>query len=1240
MNLHDVIKINTEQTSAAIVLEQGVSDNGLVGQYTPTQAAIQVFDHLCHAVLPQATQEQRALNLYGSYGSGKSHLAVVLAQLLRDSANSDGFSKLLSRLHQAGQVKLAQTMRDTFLKKDDPDSKPYLLVSLYASGTTSLGAKLMEGLYDALQRERSIDIKEVLPSTEYEVCVKRFEEMAEENSGFSNADLSQWEINEFLSTEDLLIGLRKHDSSALNVFLKWHEKVCFGQSFDISQAGGKNFVEAYLEAGKNLAEKYQFGGIVVLWDEFGNALEDLIGNPARNAGQEIMALQKFVETVCAPSLGHTLFFGVTHVSFQEYGDRTNASEVIKEGLEKISGRFNKSFKIELNAAESDGYHLLGIQKNWSEQGRQLLAQEQRSKQNLMEVCKRLPLFQSLNEHLDQVFEDVYPLHPVMAVGLFTLSKLAQANRTALTFFRDNAAEILNAELIDHQLWRKELVRFPKLLHYYVDNLKKEAGSDWKRYSQALANVTGDNVDEVNARKDILSTLLLAKLLGENFKASEDFLACALYDSMPNTQASEPLNQHLSWLKAAGLIWKNSANHFWSLAGEGGVDIDALIEKQVKMFAGRNYQYLLETYPSMQEDLFPTLGVHDLEPSECGIIRSFKVDVLTPPFTIDQIKSQNSLLSVQVYLLLAHTQQDALTAKARIQEMAKTNVFFWIPIQGIESETSVENETNYRLNDLMCRYLAINEQLKQGSALSEDLRRQLEAKWESNRQAIKQMLQILYGRSGLDSGQSQVYRAGTTEALSCKSWHGFKEYLSQFVSNLYPSELPIRAMNMNVLRDEKYTGSKKIVKIVARILEFDENPIYQTDLLGESETSELAALTDGVLGANHLFIESPNGWAIRKVDETEGILKDVLKLLHDSFLRKRDNPYSISELRKKLIAEPYGLPACSLPMFAAVAIRHEVKRLRWGSARSETKFAANLVNSFKDNSSLTIRLFEFGKKQFAMLFIMGRCLGVEKEEEQTNEEYALVCASKLKEFIRNKPKGVKTSNKLSFKTQELVKYIDLPGNSAQDLADFLMELLTVKNDLPEKNIPKVISAIQAVMDDFTKVEDAKLYEIKHFWDEVFPEEKSQRDTIISRLRQISTHPAIQLLGLLEKSQSALDIDPKEIVHKILSKQFDNCSDSDIGRCKERIEMLIELAKQPAPEISKLIPVESTVNHTSSQTSFIDFVSSSDNRGDEINEPDSNAISAIKDKINSILSVSQLPKHEVVNLLERLISEFKG
>ena len=66
------------------------------------------------------------------------------------------------------------------------------MVSLYASGATSLGAKLIEGLYDALERNSQLSIKEILPTTEYEVCVKRFEEIIQEQPNYANTDLSIW----------------------------------------------------------------------------------------------------------------------------------------------------------------------------------------------------------------------------------------------------------------------------------------------------------------------------------------------------------------------------------------------------------------------------------------------------------------------------------------------------------------------------------------------------------------------------------------------------------------------------------------------------------------------------------------------------------------------------------------------------------------------------------------------------------------------------------------------------------------------------------------------------------------------------------------------------------------------------------------------------------------------------------------------------------------------------------------
>ncbi|TXL12419.1 hypothetical protein BMR06_17540, partial [Methylococcaceae bacterium HT5] len=170
---------------------------------------------------------------------------------------------------------------------------------------------------------------------------------------------------------------------------------------------------------------------------------------------------------------------------------------------------------------------------------------------------------------------------------------------------------------------------------------------------------------------------------------------------------------------------------------------------------------------------PILGEHDLEPSACGIIRSYAVNLLTPSLLSEQLKTKGLSLSAQVFLVLADTQQEANTLKTQIQEMPSANHFFWIPVLGIQSETTIENDISFKFNDLLCRYLAINVQLK-SSASSENVKKQLEAKWESNRQAIKQLLQKFYGRSGLNSAKCQIYQAGSSELLSCESWHGFKE----------------------------------------------------------------------------------------------------------------------------------------------------------------------------------------------------------------------------------------------------------------------------------------------------------------------------------------------------------------------------------------------------------------------------------------------------------------------------------
>lgn len=1205
--LSDIIQINGTSNDAAIVFESSLANQKLVASFAPTQAAVKVFRHISHAVLPQANQEDRAINLFGNYGSGKSHLAVLIAQLLRDGSGSSEFKDLFQRLSNFDESKLAENLKNTFLKANDPDATPYLLVSLYGAEAPTLADQLMEALYDALERHSTLDPQAVLPVTEYGACIKRFEEIVNNSPEYAAVDLSQWNLaDEYLRTDEMLKDLHTHQPLALELFKLWHKAVCHGAAFNPANEGGKNFIEAYVEAGKNLADLYKFAGIVIVWDEFGNALEDLISNPQRNAIAEIIELQKFVESTCKPSQGHTVFISLTHVSIAEYAKRMDANETIQNRLEAIEGRFKAPFKIELSALESEGYHLLGMQKSWTTQGQQFLQDTQSAQQQLLEHCAQLAVFKNLGQQLAAILSECYPLHPIMAAGVFALSDLAQSNRTALTFFRkDNPLFSLARELNKQRLFSDELIRLPALVDYYAENLKEKKSKEWQRYHRALIKIpVSFKPEEIESKQAILKLLLLAELLGENFQASDHFLATALYDAAPNTSASHQLNTDLEWLKVADVIWKNDVTEQWTLIGDSGVDIEALIIGKLSYFAGRSPETLLKDHHDMLEDVLPQVGLHELEPSNCGIVRSYEVSLLTPPLS-NQIKLDSPTLSAKVFLVLAKDLDDIEAIKVQITENHADNLYFWLPLAGVRGESITVGDKQFKLSGLLCRYLALDLLLKEKTA-TDELRRQLQAKWEKNRQDLLTILQRLFGRESLENGKSQILKAGQADALACKNWHRFRRQLATDIQAMYPKEISIRAMNLNILNNESYTGKGKTLKIVERVLDFQSNPTYRTDLLGEKDSSESAGLIDGVLGANQLFIEQADGWNIKKVEEAQGKTQDVLKIIRDTLLRKRDKPYLVTDLRTKLIAPPYGLPSATLAILTAVAIRHDVPRLRWTNTKGETNFAKNLNSAFSEGSKVTIRLFDFTKKQIIVLSAIGTHFNLLKKEK-TDEEYATECNKALRDFVNNQPEAVKSSGQLQDKTRFVVKFMQKIATNPQDLADCLIGLLGAETDND-----KARQQIKILLGDFEKITNSNSHEIKQTFERLIPKNKAFKDTLVNRLNHEDASPKAKALSnLLAEHDEDKELDVNQVTQILLDKPFGECNQIEIGECKGHLKTLIEYHQQPQ--------LETAINTVTEPTSIV-------------------IAEDLIEQLNILLARTQLPNSQIKAALSTVLNQY--
>jgi len=1165
IRLGDLVELDqTHSQDAAIVLDLGLLNHNLVSAFTPTQASVKILKRLTQVVLPGVPPEQRAMNWFGSYGSGKSHLGVLIGQLLRDGAHTPEFALFLRKLENFGEQALAKELQQVFLPppqtdQADPDARPYLLVPLYASQTPSLQAKLLEGLYKAIKNQIKVDpaltLEAILPRTEYEAAYHRFEEIVQNAPHYQNAALSDWQLEaDYFTTEEMALGLKHYEPLALKTFCLWHQRVCHGAKFRPVDTDGKNVVEAYKEAGQNLATRYHYGGIAVIWDELGHALEDLMRTPERNAVEEIIELQRFVETTCQPNLGHLLFLGLTHVSLAEYGARSEAPQDVRDRLKTIEGRFT-SLKVELKPSESEGYHLLGAQRSWTEKGQTYLAQSHTAIDSLAAVCGKLPLFQNMTQDLPKIIRDCYPLHVITAAALFAIStRYAQATRTAFTFFRDLNGQTFERSISEAGLFRHELIRLPELIDYYGDKMEKEASGMMEMYRRAVAEVRAKG-DACETKVHILGVLLFSKVLGEHFQATETFIAAALFDEKLNQSTIETLQKDLVWLKNAGIIWKNKVTDLWSLAGEAWVDPESLIKEKQQSITLSETATLFTQYPDMRDDLLPLLGKHDLEPSRCGIVRCYSVDLLTSPFKMPITQSDNLSKAAQVFLVMAKDSEAAIQAQQVCQTVSFQQVYYWIPREGTR-----------RLNDKLRRYVAIELLLKQKTH-GEGLKRQFEARWEENRQALTHQMSELFGRQGLVSGRAQIFRAGEDTQLSCTSWHDFRIFLTQAVHQEYPSEIYVCSMGLNGVDDETYTSHSKVIDIVHKILNFDNNSAYQNDLLGEKETSQTASIIDGILGqyANQLFIERENGWDIKTVEETKGAVHDVLSLIRNELLRKREKPYKISELRKKLMKPPYGLPPSAYAILTAVALRKDIKRLAWVNLKTNEPFEKTLAKAFTANNTFEIRLQDFGKKQLLILRLLAEILKISRLPKTDDNEYARQAVQTLRQFIKELPDTVKEASKLDDKARQLAKFFRAVGKTPHDIADFLIQLTDIQTEQKSdfgalNNYPQTRQQLAEIIHAFEKIKNERLHALRQVLREHVPESITERAVLLEQLHNVGTRQAMnlaQVIGTEAINESMIE----RLVQDVLHKGFDQCSEIEIGQLIGELKALFENARKP-------------------------------------------------------------------------------
>jgi len=382
-----------------------------MAMYRPTKAHRVAFERICRGLYQP--NDKKFYLLSGSYGTGKSHLCLMTANLLSRSSGDPeiaGFYENYAKLDPE-KAKLLKNIRK--------DGQYLVAICDYHSG--HFEDVVMKAIFDACKTKGLSTGVE----TEFDEAERQLDwwQKKGDKGGIRNfyQDFGKAleSIEPGLSVEQLRAGLANYDSDMLGKFRASFKEMTGGVTFQ-AQAG--NLIPIVRKLVKSKDFKARFKGLAVFFDEFQYKLEK------RAYSKDV--LHGFMETICKNE-PNVIFVGCIHKDFKSYADRFSKDDaavmsaritqvdLLNEGIEEIIGAIVETDK------HSDA---------WKKE----VAPKMGVFDQLVPSCKSLDLFPwiaDVDRIRQRVLEDIYGVHPMALSCLLKLSsEIGSDARSTFTFF--------------------------------------------------------------------------------------------------------------------------------------------------------------------------------------------------------------------------------------------------------------------------------------------------------------------------------------------------------------------------------------------------------------------------------------------------------------------------------------------------------------------------------------------------------------------------------------------------------------------------------------------------------------------------------------------------------------------------------------------------------------------------------------------------------------------------------------
>ena len=541
--------------------------------YKPIRSHRDVFEHVSKALDPR---DRRCYLLTGSYGTGKSHLCLMLANYF---------------MHQSDVPELKEFFA-SYSEEDEDRAKVlshkrakgrYLVAVPEFAGEGDFEELVLRSIDEALKWE---EFEEDLDS-HYQEAIRRINNWKEQGkSGETRVNFYNLfceEIKDRFSgwtVDKLTKGLKGYSHEALQVFRQIHKNITTNE-FAYSKDNIVNIITAI-----NGTKKFQerFKGIVIVFDEFGYLLQE--GRLGLNTFHAFSQLCTYGNKDWKGN--QLIFIGTAHKSFISYAKTTTAVD-----LSTLSDRIDEV------ALQTQGMEDI-IAAIVIPQKKHKLWQEHVAKYGSLfnqftKDCNRLNIFNWLPAPRlrEKIIEDIYPMHPMATYCLLILAKeIGSANRSIFTFFSGEFGSeggsypwfIQDTNIIDSQ-GRLTLYTTDYLFNYFQDSLvstnkelRETTREHIKNYEATVRELNkyvsqrkqGKLFDEKDELMEcILKVMLIHEIVSVN-NSKENLLFSLNFSS---AEQKKQLETRLDLLTKAKILYYNSINDVYELKRGDAIDFD-------------------------------------------------------------------------------------------------------------------------------------------------------------------------------------------------------------------------------------------------------------------------------------------------------------------------------------------------------------------------------------------------------------------------------------------------------------------------------------------------------------------------------------------------------------------------------------------------------------------------------------------------------------------------------------------